>query len=80
MSGAAWFPAPRYGQAERPLVRSPQSLVSIPIPHPTATVISPGQPAPDFTLLTDQGKPLTLSSLRGRPVVLFFYPKDDTPG
>jgi len=36
--------------------------------------------APDFTLDTDAGSPLTLSSLRGRPVVLFFYPKDDTPG
>jgi peroxiredoxin Q/BCP len=43
-------------------------------------VISPGELAPDFTLPTDEGKLLTLSSLRGRPVVLFFYPKDDTPG
>ncbi|HTK46621.1 MAG TPA: thioredoxin-dependent thiol peroxidase [Gemmatimonadaceae bacterium] len=39
-----------------------------------------GTPAPDFTLDTDAGTPLTLSELRGRPVVLFFYPKDDTPG
>ena len=39
-----------------------------------------GAPAPDFTLDTDAGTPLALSSLRGRPVVLFFYPKDDTPG
>jgi thioredoxin-dependent peroxiredoxin len=39
-----------------------------------------GSLAPDFTLDTDAGSPLTLSSLRGRPVVLFFYPKDDTPG
>ena len=38
-----------------------------------------GDLAPDFTLLTDAGKPLTLSSLRGKPVVLYFYPKDDTP-
>lgn len=38
-----------------------------------------GSAAPDFTLLTDEGKPLTLSSLRGRPVVLFFYPKNNTP-
>lgn len=38
-----------------------------------------GKPAPDFTLLTDTGEPLTLSSLRGKPVVLFFYPKDNTP-
>jgi len=39
-----------------------------------------GAIAPDFTLDTDAGTPLKLSSLRGRPVVLFFYPKDDTPG
>ena len=39
-----------------------------------------GTLAPDFTLDTDAGTPLTLSALRGRPVVLFFYPKDDTPG
>ena len=39
-----------------------------------------GDPAPDFELLTDTGEPLKLSSLRGRRVVLFFYPKADTPG
>jgi peroxiredoxin Q/BCP len=37
-------------------------------------------PTLDFTLQTDTGEMLTLSSLRGRPVVLYFYPKDDTPG
>ncbi|MBL0172730.1 MAG: thioredoxin-dependent thiol peroxidase [Gemmatimonadaceae bacterium] len=39
-----------------------------------------GSQAPDFTVLTDTGESLTLSSLRGRPVVLYFYPKDDTSG
>jgi peroxiredoxin Q/BCP len=39
-----------------------------------------GEQAPDFTLLTDDGSPLTLSGLRGRPGVLYFYPKDDTSG
>ncbi|HZO50924.1 MAG TPA: thioredoxin-dependent thiol peroxidase [Gaiellaceae bacterium] len=39
-----------------------------------------GQPAPDFTLLSDSGETVTLSELRGRPVVLYFYPRDDTPG
>ena len=39
-----------------------------------------GTPAPDFTLPTDTGTPLTLSAFRGRPVVLYFYPKDDTSG
>ena len=41
---------------------------------------SPGSKAPDFTLLTDTGETLTLSALEGHPVVLFFYPKDDTSG
>src|SRR5436305_558396 len=36
--------------------------------------------APDFTLNSDSGEEVTLSSLRGRPVILYFYPKDDTPG
>ena len=36
--------------------------------------------APDFSLGSDTGETVTLSSLRGAPVVLFFYPKDDTPG
>jgi len=42
--------------------------------------ISEGQLAPDFTLPTDTGADLTLSSLRGQWVVLFAYPKDDTSG
>jgi peroxiredoxin Q/BCP len=37
-------------------------------------------PAPDFTLPNQDGEPVTLSSLRGRRVVLYFYPKADTPG
>ena len=39
-----------------------------------------GMPAPDFTLPDKEGNPVTLSSLRGRKVVLYFYPKDNTPG
>ena len=39
-----------------------------------------GDLAPDFTLFSDQGEPVTLSALRGKRVVLYFYPKDDTPG
>ena len=42
--------------------------------------IAEGTPAPDFTLPTDTGDALTLSSLRGQWVVLFAYPKDDTSG
>jgi thioredoxin-dependent peroxiredoxin len=39
-----------------------------------------GTLAPDFTATLDDGSSITLSSHRGHPVVLFFYPKDDTPG
>ena len=39
-----------------------------------------GDPAPDFTLTSDSGESVTLSDLRGHQVVLYFYPKDDTPG
>jgi peroxiredoxin Q/BCP len=43
-------------------------------------VVEEGRPAPDFTLTSDSGEAVTLSALRGAPVVLYFYPKDDTPG
>ena len=43
-------------------------------------MIEPGQDAPDFTLPDQDGEPVTLSSLRGQRVVLYFYPKADTPG
>ena len=42
--------------------------------------VAAGKMAPDFTATTDADTQLTLSSLRGKIVVLFFYPKDDTPG
>jgi peroxiredoxin Q/BCP len=42
--------------------------------------VKAGQQAPDFTLPDATGKEVRLGDLRGRPVVLYFYPKDDTPG
>ncbi|MBS0210945.1 MAG: thioredoxin-dependent thiol peroxidase [Planctomycetes bacterium] len=42
--------------------------------------IEAGQPAPDFTLPTDSGSKVKLKELRGKPVVLYFYPRDNTPG
>jgi peroxiredoxin Q/BCP len=42
--------------------------------------VEEGKPAPDFELTSDSGDRVKLSSLRGKPVVLYFYPKDDTPG
>jgi thioredoxin-dependent peroxiredoxin len=41
-------------------------------------MIEPGQAAPDFTLPDQDGNPVTLSRLRGRTVVLYFYPNADT--
>jgi thioredoxin-dependent peroxiredoxin len=43
-------------------------------------VVEEGKPAPDFELESDSGERVRLSSLRGTPVVLYFYPADDTPG
>jgi thioredoxin-dependent peroxiredoxin len=43
-------------------------------------MIAEGQQAPDFELTSDSGDTIRLSDLRGKPVVLYFYPKDDTPG
>jgi len=43
-------------------------------------MIEPGTTAPDFELPDQDGNPVRLSELRGRPIVLYFYPKADTPG
>ena len=43
-------------------------------------MVSEGKPAPEFTLEDDAGETVSLSDFRGKPVVLYFYPKDDTPG
>jgi peroxiredoxin Q/BCP len=43
-------------------------------------MINPGDKAPDFTLPDQDGSPVKLSDLRGQPVIVYFYPKADTPG
>src|SRR5678816_3202781 len=43
-------------------------------------MVQEGKPAPDFELTSDEGTSVRLSELRGKPVVVYFYPKDDTPG
>ncbi len=43
-------------------------------------MLAEGSPAPDFTLPTESGEQVSLSQFRGNKVVLYFYPKDDTPG
>ncbi|MGB7218647.1 MAG: thioredoxin-dependent thiol peroxidase [Vicinamibacterales bacterium] len=47
---------------------------------PQSKLIEPGRKAPAFTLNDQQGKTHRLADYAGRPVVLYFYPKDDTPG
>lgn len=42
--------------------------------------LKPGDPAPPFSAPSTGGRPVTLKEFEGRPVVLYFYPKDDTPG
>jgi thioredoxin-dependent peroxiredoxin len=43
-------------------------------------MVEEGKPAPDFELTSDEGSTVKLSEYRGQPVVLYFYPKDDTTG
>ena len=43
-------------------------------------MIEEGTKAPEFELTSDEGEPVSLEGLRGTPVVLYFYPRDDTPG
>jgi peroxiredoxin Q/BCP len=43
-------------------------------------VVEEGREAPDFELTSDSGERVRLSQFRGKPVVLYFYPRDDTPG
>src|SRR5690554_1194487 len=50
-----------------------RSLIAMPL-------IEPGQKAPDFSLNDQHRGPHSLAAYAGRPVVLYFYPKDDTPG
>ncbi len=43
-------------------------------------MLKPGDPAPEFEAVDHEGKPVRLRDLRGKKVVLWFYPKADTPG
>src|SRR5262245_6490745 len=50
------------------------------LPTREHSMLQDGDKAPEFELPTDGGSPLKLSRLKGKPVVLYFYPKDDTSG
>jgi peroxiredoxin Q/BCP len=47
---------------------------------PASSDLKVGQKAPDFTVMDDKGEKVKLADLKGKKVVLYFYPKDDTPG
>jgi hypothetical protein len=51
-----------------------------PVVERSVGVLGAGTAAPDFTAPAHDGSTITISALRGRPVVLYFYPKDETPG
>ena len=55
-------------------------LASVGLADETATTVTVGKPAPAFTLKNQDDKNVSLSDLKGKWVVLYFYPKDDTPG
>lgn len=59
--------------AENGRTEAPMALFS-------ETTLEPGDPAPDFTLKDQDGKDVRLSKLRGKRVVLYFFPKADTAG
>ena len=62
---------------------APAQTAAVPSPAtPPAggSELAVGQPAPDFSVTDHNGKPLQLAKLKGKPVVVYFYPKDETPG
>jgi len=56
------------------------AMKAAPVSAAAPGLIAVGAKAPDFTLPDASGKLVTLSAFKGKPVVLYFYPKDDTPG
>ncbi len=71
-----------------PTTPSATPVASIPAAAPSASGTTPtdtvdelvGKPAPDFTATAQDGTPVHLAALKGKRVVLYFYPKDETPG
>jgi peroxiredoxin Q/BCP len=78
------MPAKRKPAPAKPAKKKPAAKMAVAKPKPAkaAPPAGPkvGAPAPAFSLPASNGNTISLASLKGRPVVLYFYPKDDTPG
>jgi peroxiredoxin Q/BCP len=82
--------APKKATAKRPPAKpaAPRKPVAKPVAKQAPAAKQPAEPAwpregsvaPDFTTVAHDGSTVRLSAFKGRPVVLYFYPKDDTPG
>ena len=73
--------APKRAPVKKAKPKAPKWTESSSAPaEPAQPTPDVGSPAPDFQLTGDDGRDLSLASLAGRPVVLYFYPKADTPG
>jgi peroxiredoxin len=66
--------------AHRSLLSIQQNRFSAEVLEGGNIMLNVGDQAPDFTVMAHDGKPVTLSALRGSKVLLWFYPKADTPG
>jgi peroxiredoxin Q/BCP len=73
-------PAPASASASAPASPPAPALASTPAPEPTPSDDLVGKPAPDFSATAQDGTSVHLASLKGKRVVLYFYPKDETPG
>lgn len=71
---------PRESAAERPAAGDTPAVAAPADAAPARQLLAEGAMAPDFTAVDHMGRTIRLSDLRGKPVVLYWYPKDDTPG
>jgi cytochrome oxidase Cu insertion factor (SCO1/SenC/PrrC family) len=67
-------------KADNPAPAKPGDPDTPPVVERKVGLLGAGTPAPDFTATAHDGSRIMLSGLRGQPVVLYFYPKDETPG
>ena len=64
---------------EAPAAAAPTTAPA-PAPAPAAVPLTEGSVAPDFEMAAHDGTTVKISALKGKPIVLYFYPKDETPG